>query len=1106
MPPADTIVEFNQAASSYFILAVLAGVAAAAGALFYIGVLGWVIGLAGAAVHALIRAGFRCWRLLFGWASWQVFLSIEIGWLFLGWAVVDIWPTLALACGLAPLLMGLAACLAFMFIDLERYAVERGYKTIHKPVPGQELAHDLIWCGDKVDVPLLGAAAVGVIAGFALLNLGLSRTIGAGWYRLIDDQAGFADFLAYALVNLYNMVDLLDIANAQHLVRTAHVKAAKWPASTLLTVFKLFFTLVLLQQIFASIRKGRLLAEMISDFWSPHEPIHQRARSALPQFGAGAVGPLLVSLRSVAALTKEQRDQLPLVLATMGPAAVATLVRHLHDPHEHVRAVAAAGLGHLQAAEATGPLCALLADASDIVRQSAVSALGAIASAGGKPARKKRRIVQVLRPVGRGLTAGFRFLTRRPTPLPPPDCAELAVATLRRALGDATAAVRTQAAVALGRIGPDAAAAVSDLIPLLQDADETVRCRAAEALGSMPAQAAAILPPLSALLHDGSAAVKAAAARGLGALRKEAASATPTLIALLQDSADEVRAAAAEAVAQIGRLTDAATDSLVEGLTDPDNVVRAQTAEALGVIGAAAQDAAPALVEVVRNGDDRVRAKAVRALGMIGEAAAEVAVPSLVRALRGQDSWVSALAAEALGQMGDSADEAVPALARSLQHRNPLVRANAAEALANLGDSAAGARAELERTARDEDGGVRRQALRALGAIGGPTAAAEQAVQAGLADDDPLVRAAAVETLGRWNEPTQVDAATLLALLADANDHVKVQVVQVLPRLAGPTPAVIAGLCQRLLKDDSPWVKEQAAAALGRLGQAAADAGPDLLRVVQTGELEVREEALRAVIKIQPPELATALAAGLKDACAEIRKVASGGWLKAVEPGEPAVAALVAALRDPEVRVRANVAGALARLAELPEAAVPGLLACAAEADEGLRLNAALALRSAAGAEVQEVFHQLLTEDNPRLQLLAAGFLLENDPADRQAAAVVVNVLAAPTFRLGKVALELLAALPPAPAQLVREMLDEHLLQVQDRERQQRVQQMKTRLEECSAVESATPGGSLTASACARAGTGAPKSAPPLDSSALTRAHGMAIALDRISVERSGLL
>ena len=83
--------------------------------------------------------------------------------------------------------------------------------------------------------------------------------------------------------------------------------------------------LVLLQQIFASIRQGRLLAETIADFWSPHEPIQQRARNALPQYGRPPSARCWCRCRSVTVLTKEQRDQLPQILAAIGPSTVPAL-------------------------------------------------------------------------------------------------------------------------------------------------------------------------------------------------------------------------------------------------------------------------------------------------------------------------------------------------------------------------------------------------------------------------------------------------------------------------------------------------------------------------------------------------------------------------------------------------------------------------------------------------------------------------------------------------------------------------------------------------------------------------------------------------------------
>src|ERR1019366_1118302 len=247
--------------------------------------------------------------------------------------------------------MGLTACLAYMFIDLERYEVERGHKAVHNPLKGQGLALHLMRYGQQVGVPLLVAATVGMIGGFALLNQGLYETIGRDWFAVGENHVdpAYVDFLAYALIHLLRIVDVLNIARTHRLAEITYVVPVAWPASTLLTSFQTFFAFVLLQQIFASIRQGRLLVETITDFWSPHESIHERARNALPQYGVRAIGPLLLSLRSVACLTKEQRDQLPPILAAIGPSAIPALIGHLNDPHEHMRALAVASLGHLHA-------------------------------------------------------------------------------------------------------------------------------------------------------------------------------------------------------------------------------------------------------------------------------------------------------------------------------------------------------------------------------------------------------------------------------------------------------------------------------------------------------------------------------------------------------------------------------------------------------------------------------------------------------------------------------------------------------------------------------------------------------------------------------------
>lgn len=1021
------LIRLNQVNSSYLIVFLVVGVGLVAAVLFYTGLLGWILGRIGRVIAGSTRKGFQLWELLFAWASYRLFLAIVLGFLVVGWAAAGYVPVLTLLCALIPLFMGLTACLAYMFIELERYEVERGHKAVHNPMKGQGLARDLVRHGQQLSVLMLAAATVGMIGGFALLNQGLYETIGRTWYAVSDDHehAGFVDFLANTLIHLLRIVDVLNVARTHQLMQVSYVQQAAWPASMLLTVFQTFFTFVLLQQIFASIRQGNLLVETITDFWSPHESIHERARNALPQYGPRAIGPLLLSLRSIDCLTREQRDQLPPILAAIGPSAIPSLIRYLHDPQEHMRALAVAALGHLHTLDELPLLVPLLVhladDPSEFVRQNLAEALGFIGAANADPDRTGRRRCRALRLRVRWLRRWFQWRAgslndgrKHAAPAPSQDPLKLPVLTLRDALTDVSAAVRTQAARSLGRIGAPAEEAAPDLIALLKDADETVRCEAAESLGKIKGSEAAAVDALIGLLQDPTSSVKASAARALGALREAAAPAVPALVPLLQDQDDSVRTAAAEAIARVGSLNEAATDSLVEGLASPDNVVRAQTAQALGTIGVSAQEAAPALVEALTDPNDRVRAKAARALGKIGEGAADVAVPSLVRALRDQDNWVSALAAEALGQMGDSADEAVPALMRALLHINPQVRGNAAESLGKMGTAAVQARRALESAFRDEEGSVRCQAVRALGALG-PSKASWQVVLSGLCDADPQVRSAAVDAMGQWGETAfssnGAALSSLMPLLDDANDQVKIQTAQVLPRLAGPTPDVIDGLCRQLLEDDSVLVQFQAAQALSRLGTAAAAAGGPLLRAAQTMEVTVREQAMRAIAMIQPPEAAAAFASGLKDVDGEIRKMASAGWMKAAAIPEEVIPALVEALQDPEVQVRANAAHALARLDALPTAAIPLLIACTADDNDGLRMNAALALKLATGGAVTEAMEHLLEDASLRIRFISASTLLPLAPDHARAGAVLIEALSDSTLRLRQAAAALVKSL-----------------------------------------------------------------------------------------------
>ena len=305
------LVRLDQTLSSYSILLGLLVGVLAAGLLYKSGFLGWACGVFGLVTRSTIRRGFRIWERWLSWADWRVYLLLTLALLAAGALAASVRPEITLVCAGLTLIMGAVTCLAYMFIDIERYEVERGHKAVHNPLKGQEPAPNVARYGHRVAIPLLLAAAAGAIGGFALLNQGFYETVGRGWYRVDEtSQPGFAEFLTYVLIHLLSVIDILDLADSRQLLHGTFVRKAAWPAAAMMAGLRLFFTLILLQQVFASVRQGWVLAETITDFWSPHEPIHDRARNALPQFGAAVIGPLLVSLRGMTALTRAA-DQLP---------------------------------------------------------------------------------------------------------------------------------------------------------------------------------------------------------------------------------------------------------------------------------------------------------------------------------------------------------------------------------------------------------------------------------------------------------------------------------------------------------------------------------------------------------------------------------------------------------------------------------------------------------------------------------------------------------------------------------------------------------------------------------------------------------------------------
>jgi len=299
------------------------------------------------------------------------------------------------------------------------------------------------------------------------------------------------------------------------------------------------------------------------------------AGKALARIGPGAKAAVPALIEALKDEGENVRWMAGYALEEMGSdarAAVPALIEALKDEDEGVRAEAAEALAEIDpnVRVAVPVLLKMLEDELRHRRSRAAAALGKIGpdveaavSAFIDASKDKRTHVW-------GNYALFKIASR-------PDT----IPTLIEAMGDENGDVREEAADALGRIGPDARAAVPALTKALSDEHEGVRYYAALALAAIGPDAGAAVPALIRALRDEKDFVRWKAARALGRIGPDAEAAIPAVIEMLDAGDGPDRWVAAEALAEIGPDAEAAVPALTKALEDDDEEVRRAAAEAL---------------------------------------------------------------------------------------------------------------------------------------------------------------------------------------------------------------------------------------------------------------------------------------------------------------------------------------------------------------------------------------------------------------------------------------------------------------------------------------------------------------------------------------------
>jgi HEAT repeat protein len=581
--------------------------------------------------------------------------------------------------------------------------------------------------------------------------------------------------------------------------------------------------------------------------------------------------------------------------------------------------------------------------------------------------------------------------------------------------------------------------AVATLVRQFRRGDTLARQDAAEALGRRGPRAAAATPDLMAALTDYWTRYPAALALGRIGLR-----AIPLLMAALKDRENHaVRKAAGFALARMGS---AALPALVRALEHRDRFVRLQASETLHALGPRAAGAMPVLLRVLVRAEPSLCIDSRRfTLPGLGERS----VPVL-----GWEDHARSLRYQAALALTDIGPKVIPGLLAVLERKH---ERGCAGALADLVRSspvvvvylrALGARDRishplllaaqvhlLAEAVRSPDRKARRLAAEALGEQGRHAVSAVPALARALRDEDTELCLAAAGALGKIGPPARAAIPALLEAIKDRRslcadrghpeDAVSTAAVSALRRLG---PVGREALRKRgvpiLIKElghPNPLVRRRVLFALRYARGEGRAAVPTLLRLFQAKARKEEIPLLGALgaVGVSPKDLVPLL----KHRDPAIRRRAGRALCFLGGKARPVAPALVTALKDRDEYVRRYAASLLAHLRVELAQTLPMLVEDRIS-DRGDVLRRPLATFGPVARGAIPALQKVLADnDDSFARLAAARELVMLDAPGEEPLAVLVKTLESPNDALADRALGMLRELgqrtrPAGPALL----------------------------------------------------------------------------------------
>jgi|GEM_PF-1759595 len=527
--------------------------------------------------------------------------------------------------------------------------------------------------------------------------------------------------------------------------------------------------------------------------------------------------------------------------------------------------------------------------------------------------------------------------------------------------------VQAESIMALGKIGKDAEAAISDLVPFLGHESQRLRREAILAAGSIGQPS---VPALIQATKDTNPRNRAGAVAALGGTKSKDPAVIDAVTAAARDAAAEVRIAAVEAPGGFELPDDRLLAGLRQAMSDRETKVVQAAIRALVARPALLGPALPDLERVLAAGQADSARVAAFAIAQTGDES----TARLVKALEGPESPVEAIA-EALVLRGR---EASPQLTAALASENPRVRRGCALALGTIRPLQPDTPARLAAGLKDPDEAVRGAFLKALGELGPRARPVVPEVRAMLEDKNPATRAQALDVLFLCSSRDERLVLDLTGRLADSATPV---LVAALDRLRALGPLGRKALPEATARLGSPEdaVRKSAAAMIASHGAGAAEAVPALTMALDNPDRDIRILAVKTLARIgQPAQPSYARLEPLSKSENVDEREAVFQAIGSLGLEADAVREVLAqGLRDPDERVRKAAIGSVGQLGPAGAVMLPDIIRVAENPKEQRTVERAVRRFERRGPDLRTVpdLIALLKHDKENVQLLAIRFL-----------------------------------------------------------------------------------------------------------------------------------